>query len=275
MAGAPRARPRRSLGQHFLSDDNILRRIVDALEPTTGDVVLEIGPGQGTLTRELLRRGVEVIAIEKDPRLVEQLQRGDVGLHGTHIVHGDALHLDWHTLIPQLAIRQPPWKVIGNVPYYITTPLIDKALTPPLPERVVFLVQEEVADRIVAPPGSKTYGALSVGVQIVAHAEKLFTIKPGSFRPPPKVHSALVRLRPLRESLVDQGEIPRLRQFVAACFGLRRKQLRNVLRSVTGRSAPLVAAELAALGLDPQVRPEALSPEDFVRMFRRGGPAVG
>ena len=268
MAGAPRARPRRSLGQHFLADENILRRIVDALEPTTDDVVLEIGPGQGTLTRELLRRGARVIAIEKDPRLAEQLRIGDVGLRSAHIVEGDALRLDWQALIPQSAIRNPPWKVIGNIPYYITTPLIDKALTPPLPERVVFLVQEEVADRIVAPPGSKTYGALSVGVQVVARAEKLFTIKPGSFRPPPKVHSALVRLRPLLEPLVDQGEIPQLRQFVAACFGLRRKQLRNVLRSVTGRSATLVAAGLATLGLDPQARPEALPPEDFVRLLR-------
>jgi len=268
VAGAPRARPRRSLGQHFLSDDNLLRRIVDALEPTAGDVVLEIGPGQGTLTHELLRRGVQVIAIEKDPRLARQLRIEDLGLRSAYIVEGDALRLDWHALDPQAAIRNPPWKIIGNIPYYITTPLIDKALTPPLPERVVFLVQEEVADRIVAPPGSKTYGALSVGVQVVARAEKLFTIKPGSFRPPPKVHSALVRLRPLLEPLVDQGEIPRLRQFVAACFGLRRKQLRNVLRSVTGRSASLVAAELAALGLDPQARPEALSPEDFVRLLR-------
>ena len=268
MAGAPRARPRRSLGQHFLADENILRRIVDALEPTTDDVVLEIGPGQGTLTRELLRRGARVIAIEKDPRLAEQLRIGDVGLRSAHIVEGDALRLDWQALIPQSAIRNPPWKVIGNIPYYITTPLIDKALTPPLPERVVFLVQEEVADRIVAPPGSKTYGALSVGVQVVARAEKLFTIKPGSFRPPPKVHSALVRLRPLLEPLVDQGEIPQLRQFVAACFGLRRKQLRNVLRSVTGRSVALVAAGLATLGLDPQARPEALPPEDFVRLLR-------
>ena len=275
MAGAPRPRPRRSLGQHFLSDDNILRRLVEALEPTPGDVVLEIGPGQGTLTRELLGRGMRVIAIEKDRRLAEQMQIGDVGLRSAHIVHGDALRLDWHALIPQSTIPNPQFKVIGNIPYYITTPLIDKALTPPLPERVVFLVQEEVADRIVAPPGSKTYGALSVGVQVVTRPEKLFTIKPGSFRPPPKVHSALVRLRPLLEPLVDQEEIPRLRQFVTACFGLRRKQLRNVLRAVTGRPTALIAAGLASLGLDPQARPETLPPHDFVRLGRWVWRAVG
>ena len=275
MAGAPRPRPRRSLGQHFLSDDNILRRLVEALEPTPGDVVLEIGPGQGTLTRELLGRGMRVIAIEKDRRLAEQMLIGDVGLRSAQIVHGDALRLDWHALIAQSAVPNPQFKVIGNIPYYITTPLIDKALTPPLPERVVFLVQEEVADRIVAPPGSKTYGALSVGVQVVTRPEKLFTIKPGSFRPPPKVHSALVRLRPLLEPLVDQEEIPRLRQFVTACFGLRRKQLRNVLRAVTGRPTALIAAGLASLGLDPQARPETLPPHDFVRLGRWVWRAVG
>jgi len=276
VAGAPRPRPRRSLGQHFLSDDNILRRIVEALAPTPGDVVLEIGPGQGTLTRELLGRGMRVIAIEKDRRLAAEcgMRNADCGMGRLTVVEGDALKTDWHTLleaamaIPHSAFRTPHFKVVGNIPYFITTPLIGKALTPPLPERVVFLVQEEVADRIVAPPGSKTYGALSVGVQVVARAEKLFTIKPGSFRPPPRVHSALVRLRPLPEPLVDQEEIPRLRQFVTACFGLRRKQLRNVLRSVTSRSAAIVAAELAALGLDPQARPEALPPEDFVRLLR-------
>jgi 16S rRNA (adenine1518-N6/adenine1519-N6)-dimethyltransferase len=242
-----------------------------------GDVVLEIGPGQGTLTRELLGRGMRVIAIEKDPRLAAECAGwiAESGMESAEIVVGDALALDWAPFIPHSVSHPAPFKVIGNIPYYITTPLIDKALTPPLPERVVFLVQEEVADRIVAPPGSKTYGALSVGVQVVTRAEKLFTIKPGSFRPPPRVHSALVRLRPLLEPLVDQEEIPRLRQFVTACFGLRRKQLRNVLRSVTGRSATIVAAGLATLGLDPQARPETLPPQDFVRLLRWVRPAVG
>ncbi len=139
----------RRLGQHFLNDPGVLGRIVDALDPRPGETVLEIGPGRGTLTRVLLDRGLKVIAIEKDRLLAAAL-----ALDGLRVIEGDALQLDW----PRVS------KVVGNIPYYITSPLIDKALRPPLPERVVFLVQAEVADRIAAQPGSKTYGALSVGV---------------------------------------------------------------------------------------------------------------
>ncbi|HYU09364.1 MAG TPA: 16S rRNA (adenine(1518)-N(6)/adenine(1519)-N(6))-dimethyltransferase RsmA, partial [Gemmatimonadales bacterium] len=183
---------------------------MDALDPQTGETVLEIGPGRGTLTRVLLDRGLKVIAIEKDRLLAAAL-----AMDGLRVIEGDALHLDW----PRVS------KIVGNIPYYITSPLIDKALTPPLPERVVFLVQAEVADRIAAQPGSKTYGALSVGVQAVASVEKLFTVAPGAFRPPPKVRSALIRLTPLTEPLVRPEEVAAFRSFVTACFSKRRKQL--------------------------------------------------
>jgi 16S rRNA (adenine1518-N6/adenine1519-N6)-dimethyltransferase len=155
----------------------------------------------------------------------------------------------------------PTFKIVGNIPYYITSPLIDKALTPPLPERVVFLVQAEVAERLAAPPGGKVYGALSVGVQAACRVEKLFAVAPGSFRPPPKVRSAVVRLTPLPVPLVRPGEIAGFRAFVTACFGKRRKQLKNVVPG-------LREAQLRALGFDPQVRPERLPPEAFVRLFR-------
>ena len=240
--------PRR-LGQHFLSDPTILARIADALDARPGESVIEIGPGRGALTQELLARGLRVIAIEKDRGLAAALDRHD----NLTVVTGDALALDWHSYGAD--------QVIGNIPYYITTPLIDKALAPPLPRRVIFLVQDEVADRIAAKPGGKIYGALSVGVQALCRVEKLFTVAPGAFRPAPKVRSALLRLTPLAEPLVHPHEVAPLRAFVAACFSRRRKQLKNAVPGAT-------EATLRALGLDPMARPETLPPAAFVNLMR-------
>lgn len=258
-------RPNKRLGQHFLADPGILGRIADALDPQPDDVVIEIGAGEGSLTRELLARGVRVIAIEKDRRLAEELraqyavraEREDVV-----VVEGDALAVDWHGLPAHRApLTAHGFKVVGNIPYNITSPLIEKALTPPLPACIVFLVQLEVAQRIAAAPGSKTYGALSIGVQAQCRVEQLFTVPAGAFRPPPKVTSALLRLTPLAEPLVEPAEVGPLRAFVAACFSRRRKQLHN---AVPGASA----AGLTALGFDPTARPETVAPAGFVRLLR-------
>ncbi len=263
--------PNKRLGQHFLTDRNILQRIVDALEPAPDDVVVEIGAGKGSLTEVLAPRVRHVIAIERDRRLIPELRmrNAECGIDKLSIVQGDALRVDWQPLtIPHSAFPIPHFKVVGNIPYAITSPLIDKALTPPLPARIVLLVQAEVADRIAAPPGSKTYGALSVGVQAVARVERLFTVPAGAFTPPPRVTSAVVRLTPLAQPLVAPEEIAAFRAFVTACFTRRRKQLRNVVMAATGRSAAVVTAGLAALGLDPAARPETLAPEIFVRLLR-------
>ena len=268
--------PNKRRGQHFLTDRNILQRIVDALEPAPDDVVVEIGAGTGSLTAALAPRVAKVVAVEKDRRLARDcgLRIAECGLGNVTVVEGDALKLSWHALVetplgnPQSPIRNPQLKVVGNIPYAITSPLIDKALTPPLPARIVFLVQAEVADRIAALPGSKTYGALSIGVQAVACVERLFTVHAGAFTPPPKVTSAVLRLTPLARPLVAPEGIAAFRAFVTACFTRRRKQLRNVVMAATGRSAAVVTAGLAALGLDPAARPETLGPEIFVRLLR-------
>ena len=268
--------PARRLGQHFLTDANILRKIVDALDPAPTDVVLEIGAGKGSLTQQLLARGLRVIAVEKDRRLAADLaaRNAERGTERLSVVDGDALRVDWHALlethlaVPRSALRVPRFKVVGNIPYYITSPLIAKALTLPLPERIVFLVQAEVADRAVATPGSKAYGALSVGVQALCRAEKLFSVKPGAFRPAPKVTGALLRLTPLAEPLLVPEEGARFRAFVARCFGRRRKQLRNAAAGASGRPARAVTEGLRALGIDPAARPETLPPADFARLLR-------
>lgn len=278
----------RRLGQHFLADPAILDRIVDALEPRPDDAVIEIGPGQGTLTHRLAPRVGCVIAIERDRVLAQALQEEDVqratykvqravrpGLaDNVTVVEGDALELRWQDLFSDRTLHlarctSSGFKVIGNIPYYITTPLIQRALTPPLPEVVVFLMQREVADRLAAEPGSKTYGALSAGVQAVAGVERLFVVRKGSFRPPPKVDSAVVRLRPLARPLVEPAQQEAWRAFLAGLFSQRRKQLVRSLRTLTGQSKDAVEALLADVGVDPTARPEALSPSELVRLFAR------
>lgn len=170
--------PKKRLGQHFLHDPGILRRIADALEIAEGDTVLEIGPGPGGLTAELVRRASRLVAIEKDRDLLPGLRARFPTLT---LAEGDALELDWHRLT-----GPGPVRIVGNIPYNITSPLLEQALAPPRPRCIVYLVQKEVAIRVAAAPGGGEYGALSVGVQAVARVERLFTVAAGAFRPPPR-----------------------------------------------------------------------------------------
>jgi 16S rRNA (adenine1518-N6/adenine1519-N6)-dimethyltransferase len=280
----------RRLGQHFLTDPHILDRIVEAAEPDPRDVVIEIGPGRGTLTYRLAPRVGQVIAVEKDRRLVETLgsgtrEAGRVGPDNVLVVRGDALAVDWVGLVAEAALPAcrfplPGFKVVGNIPYYISTPLIERALALASCRLVVFLVQREVADRLAAPPGSKTYGALSAGVQAQAAVERLFAVRRGAFQPPPKVDSALVRLRPLANPLVDPAEHAAWRRFLAGVFSQRRKQLGRSLRGLWEQPREVIAALLADLGIDAAGRPESLAPAELVRLFRGMGrlqrpPAAG
>ena len=224
--------------------------------------MLEIGPGQGALTEALVARGARVVAIEKDRDLVPVVRER---LPDVTVVEGDALELDWR----EAAGIGPDddLLVTGNIPYNITTPLLDLALAPPRPRRIVFLVQKEVADRIVAKPGGKTYGALSVGVQAVAKIEKLFAVPAGAFHPPPKVDSAVIRLTPLATPLVPNDELPRFRRLVVGLFGFRRKQLTRGLRELTGWPADRVDAAIGQAGLIAGSRAETIPPEGFQRLL--------
>jgi 16S rRNA (adenine1518-N6/adenine1519-N6)-dimethyltransferase len=252
-------RAKRRLGQHFLADPRILARIADALEPGPHDTVLEIGPGRGALTAELVKRSGRVLAIEKDRDLVPLLQERFPSIE---IVAADALETDWH------ALTGGPYLLTGNIPYNITSPLLDKALTPPLPVRIVFLVQKEVADRVTAPPGSSVYGALSVGIQAVASAARVFTVPAGAFQPRPKIDSAVLRLEPLEQPLVVATEREGFRALVVGLFGFRRKQLLRGIRELTGWSGDRVTELLREVGLGETVRPEVLGPGDYVRLYR-------
>jgi 16S rRNA (adenine1518-N6/adenine1519-N6)-dimethyltransferase len=255
-------RTRKRFGQHFLQHRAILDRIVAALAPAPGDLVLEIGPGPGALTEALAARGARVVAIEKDRDLVP-LAQGRVP--GARIVEGDALRLDWREVAG--AAPHLPLLVTGNIPYNITSPLLDCALHPPRPARIVFLVQQEVADRLAAPPGGKTYGALTVGVQAVARVEKLFTVPAGAFTPPPKVESAVVRLVPLAEPMVKDAEVAAFRRLVVGLFGFRRKQLVRGLRELTGWPAERVTGVLERAGLAASARPETVEPRGFADLL--------
>lgn len=158
--------------------------------------------------------------------------------------------------------------MVGNVPYYITTPILFHVMQAPLPRHAVFLVQREVAERIVAAAGSKAYGALSANVQAIADAEIILNVGPGAFRPPPKVHSSVVRLTPKSRPMVSGAEVDAFRRFVQGLFGMRRKQIANVLRSVASLSADQVAGTLASLGIDSRARPETLAPEMLIALMR-------
>jgi 16S rRNA (adenine1518-N6/adenine1519-N6)-dimethyltransferase len=253
---------KRRLGQHFLTDPRLLARIADALEAGPGDVVLEVGPGIGGLTAPLLQRAGRVIAIEKDRELIPLLRSRFPTLD---LIEADALELDWHRLVLP---GEPRLLVTGNIPYNITSPLIDKALLPPRPGRIVFLVQKEVADRVIAEPGTPDYGALSIGVQAVARAERLFTVSAGAFTPRPKVDSAVLRLTPLDRPLISDDQRESFRILVVGLFGFRRKQMLRGIREFTGWDAPRASELLAAAGIPGTVRPEVLSAAEFVRLHR-------
>jgi 16S rRNA (adenine1518-N6/adenine1519-N6)-dimethyltransferase len=252
-------RARRRLGQHFLADPRILARIADALEAGPADRVLEIGPGPGGLTGALLARAGQVIAIEKDRDLIAPLR---ARFPGARLVEGDALDLDWHALV------EAPFLVVGNIPYNITSPLLDKALLPPRPARIVFLVQKEVADRVTAEAGTPEYGALSIGIQVAARAERLFTVPAGAFQPRPKVDSAVLRLTPLSDPPVTDEERDSFRALVVGLFGFRRKQMLRALRELTGWDAARVSGVLASVAIAETARPEVVPPLEFVRLHR-------
>ena len=259
---------RKRLGQHFLTDRGILGRIVDALAPEPNETVVEIGPGRGALTDALRERAGRVVAIEVDRALAAMLRERYAGDQRSRILEADVLTVD----LAQAA--NGPFVLVGNVPYNITTPILFHALKRPRPRRMVFMVQREVADRMQARPGGREYGALTVNLQAVAAVRTCFAVPAGAFHPKPKVSSAVVELVPLEVPRVQPGEEAPFREFVTAVFGMRRKQMKRLIRGIIPASREAAEEILIGCGIDPESRPETLPVERLVALFRTVRPPV-
>jgi 16S rRNA (adenine1518-N6/adenine1519-N6)-dimethyltransferase len=255
-------------GQHFLTNPTSLSGIVDALGAGPQDTVVEIGPGRGSMTDILADRAGRVVGVEIDKLLANQLRQRYASRTNVEIVEADVLETDL------AAVGGSDFLLIGNVPYYITTPIIFKALEPPIPRRSVFLVQREVAERMTAGANTENYGALTVNLAVVAKVEIVMSVPASAFKPPPKVDSSVVRLTPRDDPLVETGVLTPFRAFVQAVFGLRRKQFQRVLRTVAELSVEESAALLDRVGIDPTARPEVVAPEEFARLFKELRPAA-
>lgn len=255
---------KRSLGQNFLVDENLQRKIVEAVGAPPDAEVLEIGPGRGALTRHLAGRVRRLVLVELDDELARELAERYAGREDVQVVHADVLEVD----LASLAGDPSALLVVGNIPYNITTPIIFKLLERPRPRQIVLMVQDDVADRIVGPVGTKDYGALSVGVRTVAEVERLFRVGRGAFRPVPGVDSAVIRIRPFHPEPLTAEQEARLRVLVRAAFQWRRKQLRRILRDHPDVAVPREVAEAAAAaaGVDLEDRPERLEPDRFARL---------
>lgn len=248
----------KKLGQNFLIDEQVVKGIVSAADVTEGDTVLEIGPGIGTLTQGLAETGCKVVAVELDRKLIDVLAKTLAGYDNIRIVHGDILRIDISR-----EIMAEKYKVVANLPYYITTPIIMGLLEKRLPvERLVTMVQKEVAQRMVAAPGNKDYGALSVAVQYYTEPKIMFTVPPIAFIPPPAVESAIIQCVVRPEPPVAVNNEALFFRVVKAAFGQRRKTLLNALKA-TGLPAERVRAILDTAGIDASRRGETLSLDEF------------
>jgi 16S rRNA (adenine1518-N6/adenine1519-N6)-dimethyltransferase len=250
-------RARKHLGQHFLHDPAVIRRIVAAIDPAPDDALVEIGGGLGALTGPLLERVAELHVVEIDPRLGPELERRSTPEHRLVLHAGDALKFDFAAL----ARGAHTLRVAGNLPYNISTPLVFHLLDAHDAIRDMHLMlQKEVVTRMTAAPGGKDYGRLTVMLSLWADVEALFDIGPGAFSPPPRVWSTVARLTPLAAPRFAVSDEARFARLVAHLFSMRRKTLGRTLK---GRVS---AEQIEALDLDPRARPETLSPSDFARL---------
>lgn len=246
-------RPRKRFGQNFLHDPGVIERIVAAIDPRPGQRLIEIGPGQGALTRPLLERTGALEVVELDRDLIAPLAALDSPAARLTVHQADALRFDFARLA-----RGETLRVVGNLPYNISTPLLFHLLDQAaVVADMHFMLQKEVVERLAARPGSGDWGRLSVMIQFRCAVTPLFVVRPGAFHPPPKVDSMIVRLVPYAAPPVAVADLPTLARVVTQAFSHRRKTLRNALKGSVS------AEQWAALDIDPQRRPETLSVAEF------------
>ncbi len=252
-------KPRKRFGQHFLTDPGVIHAIVDAIQPQPDDVIVEIGPGPGAITEPLARRAGELHLVELDRDLAAALTEAFADTPNVHVHEADALSFDFASLGPRL-------RVVGNLPYNISTPLLFHLLEQR--SNIVdmhFMLQKEVVDRMAAEPGSKAYGRLTIMLGCYLDIDALFDVDRQCFEPPPEVTSAVVRLTPLPEGTYGIDDEAELKRLVAQAFSQRRKTIRNALKSLAS------ADDLDAAGIDGSLRPEQVSIGDYVALANRLG----
>ena len=272
MSGTTRARPRKSLGQHWLTDRDALRRIAAAADFRPADTVIEVGPGTGLLTQLLAQRATNLIAVEVDHALAEQLRRRYAETPGVTVIEADVLETPVEEIL-NAGRGGLPYVVAGNLPYMIGTAIVRKFLRAAVrPRWLVVTLQLEVAERMTAVPGRMSY--LSAEMQLFAEARILFRLPPGAFQPPPKVRSAVVRLDVRDSPDVEVDDVDAFLSLVQAGFAAPRKRLRNSLAIGLRLPAAIAERTLALAGVDPALRPAALSLEDWRKVYfahrRRG-----
>jgi len=253
--------PKKRLGQHFLVDPNILNKVVQTAQVGKEDVILEVGPGLGQMTLALARQAKHVIAVEIDERLAAILKQKGVGYPNVEVIKSDILKVDFKHLFKK---ETRPIKVVANLPYQISTPLLFRFIeSKEIFSVLTLMLQKEVAERMVASPGRKEYGPLSIFIQAFSDVSIRFIIKPSAFFPPPKVESALVYMVWKEKPMIEIRDEEWFKRVVKACFGYRRKTLMNALRHSELSLPESVESRMEKIGIDPRRRPETLSIEEF------------
>ena len=256
--------PKKRLGQHFLVDRNILNKVIRTAEVGKEDVVMEVGPGFGEMTLALARLVKQVIAVEIDPKLVEVLKKRLADCPNVEVVKSDILKVDFKRLYKK---EGHPIKVVANLPYQISTPLLFRFIEAKEAfSTLTLMLQREVAERMAAPSGGKEYGPLSIFVQLFLDVSIRFFIKPSAFFPPPKIESAVVHMVWKEKPRIEEKDEEWFKKVVKACFGYRRKTLLNALKHSELPLHESTGSKMEKAGIDPQRRPETLTIEEFIRL---------